>query len=247
MKKLKVHGKLLEKYIEESGKASVLLQIKEKYELWANAKDSNALKKKFIEYDEFFNSHFQEIREAISSERKFSAFIGHRLEEFVYLLLYETCKQKSVILDKISPGNIITWIGFNENGNLSAVGHGTDLVIGNWKKLTIKNGVGIGIEEKEYFIPKIIIECKQYVSLDMFRDIVTESEMFKRIYPYSLFVIVCEVIEMTDEFRKMKKVWEAYIDGFFAFRPGNRRNPGKLILENINNFEKTIIDFIQKL
>jgi hypothetical protein len=247
MKKLKVHGKLLEKYIEESGKASVLLQIKEKYEWWANAKDSNALKKKFIEYDEFFNSHFQEIREAISSERKFSAFIGHRLEEFVYLLLYETCKQKSVILDKISPGNIITWIGFNENGNLSAVGHGTDLVIGNWKKLTIKNGVGIGIEEKEYFIPKIIIECKQYVSLDMFRDIVTESEMFKRIYPYSLFVIVCEVIEMTDEFRKMKKVWEAYIDGFFAFRPGNRRNPGKLILENINNFEKTIIDFIQKL
>lgn len=52
---------------------------------------------------------------------------------------------------------------------------------------------------------------------------------------------------MTDEFKKMKKVWEAYIDGFFAFRPGNRRDPGKLILENINNFERTINDYIQKL
>ena len=52
---------------------------------------------------------------------------------------------------------------------------------------------------------------------------------------------------MTDDFKKMKKVWEAYIDGFFAFRPGNRRKPGKLILENINNFEKTINDYIQNL
>ena len=52
---------------------------------------------------------------------------------------------------------------------------------------------------------------------------------------------------MTDEFKKMKKVWEAYIDGFFALRPGNRRNPGKLILENINKFEKPINDYIQKL
>ena len=45
----------------------------------------------------------------------------------------------------------------------------------------------------------------------------------------------------------MKRVWEAYIDDFFAFRPGNRRNPGKLILENINNFEKIINDYIKKL
>jgi len=52
---------------------------------------------------------------------------------------------------------------------------------------------------------------------------------------------------MTDEFKRMKKVWEAYIDGFFALRPGNRRDPGKLILENINKFEKPINDYIQKL
>jgi len=247
MEKLKVHGKLLEKYIEESGRAPVLLQIKEKYELWANTKDSDTLKKKFIEYDEFFDSHFQEIREAIGSERKFSTFIGHRLEEFVYLLFFKICKEKNLILDKIPPGNIISWIGFDEEGKLLVTGHGADLVIGDWRKLTFKNGVSIGIEEKEYFIPKIIIECKQYVSLDMFRDIVTESEMFKRIYPYSLFVVVCEVIEMTDEFKKMKKVWEAYIDGFFNFRLGNRRNTGELILENINNFEKIINDYIQRL
>ena len=247
MKKLKVHGKLLEKYVEESGKAPILLQLKKKYELWANAKDSDTLKKKFIEYDEFFDSHFRQIREAIGSERKFSTFIGHRLEEFVYLLFFKICKEKNLILDKIPPGNIISWIGFDEEGKLLVTGHGADLAIGNWRKLTFKNGVSIGIEEKRYFIPQIIIECKQYVSLDMFRDLVTESEMFKRLYPYSLFIIVCEVIEMTDKFKKIKKVWEAYIDGFFAFRPGNRRNPGKLILENINTFERTINDYIQKL
>ena len=247
MEKLNVHGKLLEKYIEERGRLPVLLQLKEKYELWVNAKEIDNMKKEFIEYDEFFESNFQEIREAIGSERKFSTFIGHRLEEFIYLLFFKTCKEKNLILNKISPGNIISWIGFDEEGKLLVTGHGADLVIGDWRKLTFKNGISIGIEEKRYFVPKIIIECKQYVSLDMFRDLVTESEMFKRIYPYSLFIIVCEVIEMTDEFKKMKKVWEAYIDDFFAFRPGNRRNPGKLILENINNFEKIINDYIKKL
>ena len=247
MEKLKVHGNLLEKYIEESEGAPVLLQIKKRYELWANTKNIDTLKKEFIEYDEFFDSHFQEIREAIGSERKFSTFIGHRLEEFVYLLFFKICQEKNLILDKIPPGNIISWIGFDEEGKLLVTGHGADLVIGDWRKLTFKNGVSIGIEEKQYFIPKIIIECKQYVSLDMFRDLVTESEMFKRVYPYSLFIIVCEVIEMTDEFKKMKKVWEAYIDSFFAFRLGNRREPGKLILENINNFEEIITNYIQEL
>jgi len=247
MTKLNVHGKLLEKYVEESKRAPILLRLKEKYELWAYTKDGDILKKKFIEYDQFFDSHFQEIREAIGSERKFSTFIGHRLEEFVYLLFFNTCKEKDLILDKIPPGNIISWIGFDEEGKLLVTGHGADLVIGDWRKLTFKNGVSIGIEEREYFVPKIIIECKQYVSLDMFRDLVTESEMFKRIYPYSLFIIVCEVIEMTEDFKKMKKVWEAYIDGFFAFRPGNRRNPGKLILGNISEFEKSINDYIQNL
>lgn len=247
MEKLKVHGKLLEDYIRESENNPILLQLKEKYLRWANAEDRNALKESFIKYDEFFDLNFQVIRKAIGSERKFSTFIGHRLEEFVYLLFYETCKQKNIILDKIPSSNIISWIGFNENGKLSVIGHGADLVIGHWRKLTIKNDVSIGIEEKEYFIPKIIIECKQYVSLDMFRDIVTESEMFKRIYPYALFVVVCEVIEMTEEFKKMKKVWEAHIDGFYNFRPGSRREPGKLILGNINTFEKTVTDYIQKL
>lgn len=142
---------------------------------------------------------------------------------------------------------MISWIGFNSDGKLSVIGHGADLAIGNWRKFTIKNSVSIGIEEKDYFVPNVIIECKYYVSLDMFRDIVTESEMFKRMYPHSLFIIVCEVIELTEEFQKMKKVWEAYIDGFFAFRPGKRREPGKIIINNVNRFEKFVSDFVQKL
>jgi hypothetical protein len=50
---------------------------------------------------------------------------------------------------------------------------------------------------------------------------------------------------MTDDFKKLKKVWEAYIDGFFAFRPGNRREAGRLIVDN--NFERTVNDDIQKV
>jgi hypothetical protein len=45
----------------------------------------------------------------------------------------------------------------------------------------------------------------------------------------------------------MKKVWEAYIDGFFALRLDKRREPGKIILENINIFEEFIEQFIKKL
>jgi hypothetical protein len=75
-------------------------------------------------------------------------------------------------------GNIITWIGFDEEGKLLVTGHGADLVIGDWRRLTFKNGTSIGIEGEEYCIPKINIECKRYVSLDMFRDLVRELEMF---------------------------------------------------------------------
>ena len=247
MEKLRVHGKLLGKYVKESGRASILLDLKKRYLSWSNASSKRDLKNRFIEYDNFFELNSQEIRRAIGSERKFATLIGHRLEEFIYLLFFDICRQKGLTIDKISGRNIISWIGFNSNGKLSVIGHGADLVIGEWRKFTIRNKVSIGIEDKDYFVPKVIIECKQYVSIDMFRDIVTESEMFKRIYPHSLFIIVCEVIEMTEEFKKMKKVWEAYIDGFFAFRSGSRRYPGKLTLENIDAFESIITEYIQKL
>jgi len=249
MEKLKVHGKLLEKYIEESGRAPVLLQIKKKYELWANAKDTDTLKKKFIKYDYFFNEHFNEIGKTLGGRGKFAALIGTRLEEFCYLLFRKKCEGKGMILQRIAGKNknILNWIGFDKDSKLLVTGHGADLAIGNWRKLSIKNGVSIGIEDKDFFIPKIIIECKQYVSLDMFRDLVTEAGMFKRIYPYVFFIIVCEIMELTDDFKRMKKALESDIDGFFAFRPGTRREPGRLIPENINNFEKTINDYIQEL
>jgi len=247
MEKLRVHGKLLEDYIRENRKSPILKKLQKKYLAWAKASDTSVLKNKFIDYSEFFDLHSQKIRSAIGSERKFATFVGYRFEEFIYLLFAKVCKKKRLMIDKIPPGNIISWIGFNLDEKFSIIGHGADLAIGQWRKFTIKNGLSVGIEEKEYFVPVIIIECKYYVSLDMFRDIVTESEMFKRIYPYSLFIIVCEIIEMTEEFKKMKKVWEAYIDNFFAFRPGNRKNPGKLDIEKINTFEKFITDHIQKL
>lgn len=247
MKKLSVHGKLLDKYLIESGNKFILSNLKKNYLKWSNAADINTMKREFIKYDEFFKAHYDDIRNVLGSERKLATFVGHRLEEFVYLLIKDKCARKGLIIEKIPPHKIISWIGFNEDENLSVIGHGADLAIGQWRKITIKNGLSVGIERKEYFVPKIIIECKHYVSLDMFRDIVMESEMFKKIHPYSLFFIVCEILEMTDDFKKMKKVWEAYIDSFFAFRPGNRRNPGKLLLENINEFESKINDYLLRL
>jgi len=249
MEKLRVHGRLLDKYIEEKKKPSILLELKEKYELWAKEDDTEELKKKFIEYVKFFDQNSNKIREAIDSERKFATLIGHRLEEFVYLLFFKYCREKELIIDKIPPGKIIAWIGFDNEGNLQIFGHGADLAIGKWKKLSFetKNALSIGVKEKEYFIPKVIIECKHYVSLDMFRDIVTEADMFKRVHPYSLFIVVCEIIEMTEDFKKIKKVWEANIDGFFAFRPGSRRNPGEFRQEEIDAFEKLVKNYLKNL
>lgn len=246
MEKLRVHGKLLDDYIIESKNNKTLLKLKEKYRKWALAGNAFQIKSKYIEYNEFFDNNIEAIREAIGSERKFATFVGHRLEEFVYLLCFEQCKSKDLILDKFSPEDIMSWIGINSDGKLSVISHGADLAIGQWRKFTIKNGES-GVEEKDFFVPNVIIECKYYVSLDMFRDIVTESEMFKRLYPHSLFIVICEVIEMTEEFKKMKKVWEAYIDGFFAFRPGKRNNPGKIIGASVNKFENFIQEFIRKL
>lgn len=247
MKNLRAHGHLLDGFLEKSNH-KILLELKSKYDEWALAKDVPTIKQKYVEYNEFFDEHLSDIRIVIGSERKFATFIGHRVEEFTYLLCLNICSsKKNLQINKFSHRDMISWIGFNSDGKLSVIGHGADLAIGNWRKFTIKNSVSIGIEEKDYFVPNVIIECKYYVSLDMFRDIVTESEMFKRMYPHSLFIIVCEVIELTEEFQKMKKVWEAYIDGFFAFRPGKRREPGKIIINNVNRFEKFVSDFVQKL
>jgi len=247
MKNLRAHGHLLDGFIKES-KHKILLELKSKYDAWALVNDITTIRQKYVEYNEFFDEHLSDIREAIGSERKFATFIGHRLEEFTYLLCLNICSsKKNLQVNKFSHRDIISWVGFNSEGKLSVIGHGADLAIGNWRKFTIKNGISIGIEEKDFFVPNVIIECKYYVSLDMFRDIVTESEMFKRMYPHSLFLIVCEVMELTEEFQKMKKVWEAYIDGFFAFRPGKRTNPGKIIIDNVNGFEKFLSNHIQNL
>ena len=206
MKNLRAHGHLLDGFTKES-KHKILLELKSKYDEWALAVDVPTIKQKYVEYDEFFDKHFSDIRKAIGSERKFATFVGHRVEEFTYLLCLNICSsKKNLQVNKFSHRDMISWIGFNSEGKLSVIGHGADLAIGSWRKFTIKNGISIGIEEKDFFVPNVIIECKYYVSLDMFRDIVTESEMFKRMYPYSLFIIVCEVIELTDEFQKMKKV-----------------------------------------
>jgi c-di-GMP-related signal transduction protein len=247
MKVLRVHGHLLDRFIEKN-KCKILLELKNKYDEWALAKDVATIKQKYVEYNEFFDEHLSDIRNAIGSERKLATFIGHRVEEFVYLLCLNICSSKeSLEVNKFSRNEIISWIGINSDGKLSVIGHGADLAIGKWRKFTIKNDVSPGIEDKDFFVPNVIIECKYYVSLDMFRDIVTESEMFKRILPYSLFIVVCEVIELTDDFQKMKKVWEAYIDGFFAFRPGKRNNPGKIIIDKVNQFEKFVRDHVEKL
>jgi len=243
MEKLRVHGKLLDEYIKEKKNPSILLELKEKYELWAKEDDTEELKNKFIEYVKFFDKKSNEIRKAIGSERKFATLIGYRLEEFVYLLFFKYCREKKLTIKKIPPGKIIAWIGFDNEGNLQIFGHGADLAIGNWKKLSL----GMGIKEEEYFIPKVIIECKHYVSLDMFRDIVTEADMFKRVHPYSIFIVVCEIIEMTEEFKKIKKVWEANIDGFFVFRSGNRRNPGEFRKKDIDAFEKFVKNYLENL
>lgn len=247
MKILRAHGDLLDKFIEKN-KSKILLELKHRYQEWACAEDVETIKQKYVEYAEFFDDHFSEIRNAIGSERKFATFIGHRVEEFVYLLCRNICSSKKGLeVNKFSRNDIISWIGINSDGKLAVIGHGADLAIGKWRKFTIKNGVSPPIEDKHFFVPNVIIECKYYVSLDMYRDIITESEMFKRIYPYSLFVVVCEVVELTDEFQKIKKVWEAYIDGFFAFRPGKRNNPGKIIIDKVNAFEKFVSEYVKKL
>lgn len=246
-KNLRVHGDILDRFIRESGH-EILKELKNKYNEWALANDVATIKKNYVMYDEFFDEHLTDIRDAIGSERKFATFIGHRLEEFTYLLCKNICSSKrNLQVNKFSHRDIIAWIGFNSEGKLSVIGHGSDLAIGEWRKFTIKDSNSNGIEEKEFFVPNVIIECKNYVSLDMFRDIVMESEMFKRIYPYSLFIVVCEVMELTEEFQKIKKVWEPYIDGFFAFRPGKRNNPGKIIIDNVNAFEKFVSDFMKNL
>ncbi|MDI6787387.1 MAG: hypothetical protein QME51_03355, partial [Planctomycetota bacterium] len=167
MKNLRTHGHLLDGFIKKSGHR-ILLELKSKYDEWALANNVTTIKQKYVEYNEFFDYHFSDIRNAIGSERKFATFIGHRLEEFTYLLCLNICSSKENLqVNKFSHRDIISWVGFNSEGKLSVIGHGADLAIGNWRKFTIKNGISIGIEEKDFFVPNVIIECKYYVSLDM--------------------------------------------------------------------------------
>jgi len=127
MKVLRVHGHLLDRFIEKN-KCKILLELKNKYDEWALAKDVATIKQKYVEYNEFFDEHLSDIRNAIGSERKLATFIGHRVEEFVYLLCLNICSSKeSLEVNKFSRNEIISWIGINSDGKLSVSGENLPL------------------------------------------------------------------------------------------------------------------------
>jgi hypothetical protein len=240
-----MYGDLINKYIEKlSGEnKKTIKNLKEKYLVWRDCKDIEKLIEEYRKYGEYFSSEYDKIRKAIS-ERQFTVLIGSRTEEFCAALLEILCKKTDLKVEKMGREGMISWLGFdtrkvNEFKKIQRMEHGADIAVGKWESLKIND------EKENYFIPRIIIECKQYIDITKLRDISFESEMWKKTYPYTPFFAVCETLEVTEKFEKLIKVWTQFIDEIFTFRHSRERTIGPIEVERVNEFVKKIKEIIE--
>lgn len=239
--KLTMHGNRLRKYIElykkkKGGRSPKYLEkAYQKCLKWRKCEGKKKKMNSFIKYTKFLTT--TNIKKQIIAEMRvggkvqFAQLTGSCLEEFCAALLEKQVQRNRLLLTQIRGKKLISWLGFDtrsekEFGKLKNLYQGADIVIGRFET--------VGINKKECFIPKIIIECKQYVDLTRLRDLVFEAEHFKRIYPYTPFYVLCEFKSYPENADFLK----APIDKIFNIR---RDQTSEIDLTRINEFYDEVI------
>lgn len=108
-----------------------------------------------------------------------------------------------------------------------------DFAIGASVKATMKcNGSDL-IEEHDWDIPAVAIECKTYLDKTMLQDVSTAAEQLKQKNPNAKYIVVSEWLKLTESVNLKKyKIDQIYIlrkqkntDREFRYDPNYQKNP----------------------
>lgn len=108
-----------------------------------------------------------------------------------------------------------------------------DFAIGASVKAKMQCKGSATIEEHNWDIPAIAIECKTYLDKTMLQDASTAAEQLKHKNPNAMYIVVAEWLKLTESVNLKKfKIDQIYIlrkqkntDREFRFDPGYQKNP----------------------
>lgn len=108
-----------------------------------------------------------------------------------------------------------------------------DFAIGTSVKATMKCKGSDTIEEHDWDIPAVAIECKTYLDKTMLQDVSTAAEQLKQKNPNAMYIVVAEWLKLTESVNLKKyKIDQIYVlrkqkntDREFRYDAGYQKNP----------------------
>ncbi|MDR0785769.1 MAG: Bpu10I family restriction endonuclease [Treponema sp.] len=227
------HGTLIERKISNGKLDGILLDLSQKYKLWAelsgalNSENNDELEKKvraLNEYKNFvdeltYNKYF-------IMQDKMSSSI---MEEFLFYLFKDIPSIKSSISEGLiymGSANAYTDLSFAPKNlkdfltrpNVFINYKNQDFTISKLIKCTFEcNG---GQEYREIIVPTVAVECKTFIPSTMLGQSIYEAQLLKQGNPYSLYIIVAEQNALSDDVN-LKNI---PIDEIFILRKQKRNS-----------------------
>jgi hypothetical protein len=218
-----------EKYTDKESK-EYLKEIRAKYDKWRNAnetlkgplsipskKDKEIIQKRvqlFSDYKEFIDQ--QKYAEKFDSRSNLHSSV---IEEFIYYIFRDMVFEfsESAILGK---ANTFKDIFFNSssykemvakpNAKIERKDH--DFIIGVNIVIKMNCEGSEDIEEHDWQIPAVAIECKTYLDKTMLEGSSTAAEQLKHRNPNAIYIVVAEWLKLTEQVNLKKfKVDQIYI------------------------------------
>ena len=252
-----VHGNNLEqkeshqtKYTDDDSR-KYLAQIRVRYDQWksgnealigptatVHSDDSITLKKRvdlLNEYKDFLDQ--QHYAEKFDSRSNLHSSV---IEEFMYYLFRDLVLgiSRDALIGK---SHSFKDIFFRAQSYKEMIGKTNALVeikdhdfaIGASVKATMKCKGSTTVEEHNWDIPAIAIECKTYLDKTMLQDVSTAAEQLKQKNPNAMYIVVSEWLKLTDSVNLKKyKIDQIYIlrkqkntDREFRYDASYQKNP----------------------
>lgn len=238
------------KYIDANSRR-YLAEIRKKYDAWREANLN--LKGPFLEgadndqeiiaarvnllrdYKDFLDQ--QHFAEAFDARSNLHSSI---LEEFMYYLFRDLVSEFSdeALIGKSQTFKDIffhatDYSAFIEKPHATVERKNHDFAIGVKVGVKLKSRGSMEVEDHDWDIPAVAVECKTYLDKTMLQDASTAAEQLKYKNPNALYIVVAEWLKLTDAVNLKKfKIDQIYVlrkqrntDREFRYAENYKKNP----------------------
>ena len=181
------------------------------------------------------------------------------LEEFMYYLFRDVVSEVSdeALLGKSKTFKdiffrAVDYPAFIEKPHATVERKDHDFAIGVKVDAKLKTRGSEEIEEHEWDIPAVAVECKTYLDKTMLQDASTASEQLKHKNPNAMYIVVAEWLKLTDAVNLKKfKIDQIYVlrkqrntDREFRYAEGYEKNP--IYAEVVVHLFETVRAFLSR-